>query len=188
MAAHLVRALLRGRRRGDRLALRGVRLRGPPEGRGRRPATSSTPSSCSATASSWSARAGRASARSSRTCARRPQVDGANTQNMMVYVDDVEAHCKRARDGGRDDRERARDPRLRRGLLDRSRLRVPGPRRPPLVVLPAPAQPESRRERSRSHARRARRSDAAARRRSAAQAPRRAGELADALGMQLRPR
>ena len=28
------------------------------------------------------------------------QVDGANTQNMMVYVDDVEAHCKRARAAG----------------------------------------------------------------------------------------
>lgn len=26
------------------------------------------------------------------------QVDGKNTQNLMVYVDDVEAHCKRARD------------------------------------------------------------------------------------------
>ena len=28
------------------------------------------------------------------------QVAGANTQNMMVYVDDVEAHCKRAREAG----------------------------------------------------------------------------------------
>ncbi|MFT3773294.1 MAG: VOC family protein [Minicystis sp.] len=28
------------------------------------------------------------------------QVDGANTQNMMIYVDDVEAHCKRAREAG----------------------------------------------------------------------------------------
>lgn len=28
------------------------------------------------------------------------QVDGANTQNMMVYVDDVEAHCKQAREAG----------------------------------------------------------------------------------------
>lgn len=28
------------------------------------------------------------------------QIDGANTQNMMVYVDDVEAHCKRARGAG----------------------------------------------------------------------------------------
>jgi len=27
-------------------------------------------------------------------------VGGANTQNMMVYVDDVEAHCKRAREAG----------------------------------------------------------------------------------------
>src|SRR5580698_10663287 len=26
------------------------------------------------------------------------QVGGGNTQNMMVYVDDVEAHCKRARE------------------------------------------------------------------------------------------
>ena len=25
---------------------------------------------------------------------------GANTQNMMVYVDDVDAHCKRAREAG----------------------------------------------------------------------------------------
>jgi uncharacterized glyoxalase superfamily protein PhnB len=25
---------------------------------------------------------------------------GANTQNMMVYVDDAEAHCKRAREAG----------------------------------------------------------------------------------------
>lgn len=25
---------------------------------------------------------------------------GANTQNMMVYVDDVEAHCRRAREAG----------------------------------------------------------------------------------------
>jgi len=28
------------------------------------------------------------------------QVGGANTQNMMVYVDDVDAHCKRAREAG----------------------------------------------------------------------------------------
>lgn len=28
------------------------------------------------------------------------QVGGVNTQNMMVYVDDVEAHCKRAREAG----------------------------------------------------------------------------------------
>ncbi len=28
------------------------------------------------------------------------QVDGINTQNMMVYVDDVEAHAKRAREAG----------------------------------------------------------------------------------------
>ena len=28
------------------------------------------------------------------------QVGGANTQNVMVYVDDVEAHCKRAREAG----------------------------------------------------------------------------------------
>src|SRR5262245_67571 len=28
------------------------------------------------------------------------QVGGANTQNMMVYVDDVEAHCARAREAG----------------------------------------------------------------------------------------
>jgi uncharacterized glyoxalase superfamily protein PhnB len=28
------------------------------------------------------------------------EVGGANTQNMMVYVDDVEAHCKRARAAG----------------------------------------------------------------------------------------
>jgi uncharacterized glyoxalase superfamily protein PhnB len=27
-------------------------------------------------------------------------VGGGNTQNMFVYVDDVEAHCKRARDAG----------------------------------------------------------------------------------------
>jgi uncharacterized glyoxalase superfamily protein PhnB len=28
------------------------------------------------------------------------QVGGANTQNMMVYVDDVEAHCRHAREAG----------------------------------------------------------------------------------------
>jgi uncharacterized glyoxalase superfamily protein PhnB len=28
------------------------------------------------------------------------QVGGANTQNLFVYVDDVEAHCKRAREAG----------------------------------------------------------------------------------------
>lgn len=28
------------------------------------------------------------------------QIDGFNTQNMMVYVDDIEAHCKQARDAG----------------------------------------------------------------------------------------
>jgi uncharacterized glyoxalase superfamily protein PhnB len=28
------------------------------------------------------------------------EVGGANTQNMMVYVDDVEAHCDRARKAG----------------------------------------------------------------------------------------
>ena len=28
------------------------------------------------------------------------QLDGANTQSMMVYVDDVEAHCARARVAG----------------------------------------------------------------------------------------
>lgn len=32
---------------------------------------------------------------------RSPQsIDGANTQNMMVYVDDVEAHCAQARAAG----------------------------------------------------------------------------------------
>jgi uncharacterized glyoxalase superfamily protein PhnB len=29
-----------------------------------------------------------------------PQVGGGNTQNMFVYVDDVEAHCQRAREAG----------------------------------------------------------------------------------------
>jgi uncharacterized glyoxalase superfamily protein PhnB len=33
-----------------------------------------------------------------RRCPR--QIDGFNTQNMMVYVDDVEAHCSRARAAG----------------------------------------------------------------------------------------
>jgi uncharacterized glyoxalase superfamily protein PhnB len=28
------------------------------------------------------------------------EVGGANTQNLMIYVDDVEAHCKRAREAG----------------------------------------------------------------------------------------
>jgi uncharacterized glyoxalase superfamily protein PhnB len=28
------------------------------------------------------------------------QVGGANTQNLMVYVDDAEAHCRRAREAG----------------------------------------------------------------------------------------
>jgi uncharacterized glyoxalase superfamily protein PhnB len=28
------------------------------------------------------------------------QVDGGNTQNLMVYVDDVEAHCRQAREAG----------------------------------------------------------------------------------------
>jgi uncharacterized glyoxalase superfamily protein PhnB len=28
------------------------------------------------------------------------EVGGGNTQSMMVYVDDVEAHCKRAREAG----------------------------------------------------------------------------------------
>jgi uncharacterized glyoxalase superfamily protein PhnB len=28
------------------------------------------------------------------------QIGGGNTQNMMVYVDDVAAHCKRAREAG----------------------------------------------------------------------------------------
>jgi uncharacterized glyoxalase superfamily protein PhnB len=28
------------------------------------------------------------------------EVGGGNTQNIFIYVDDVEAHCKRARDAG----------------------------------------------------------------------------------------
>jgi uncharacterized glyoxalase superfamily protein PhnB len=28
------------------------------------------------------------------------EVGGANTQNLMLYVDDVDAHCKRAREAG----------------------------------------------------------------------------------------
>jgi uncharacterized glyoxalase superfamily protein PhnB len=28
------------------------------------------------------------------------KADGANTQNMMVFVDDVDAHCERARAAG----------------------------------------------------------------------------------------
>src|SRR4051812_27116441 len=28
------------------------------------------------------------------------QIGGANTQNMMVYVDDLEAHCRQAREAG----------------------------------------------------------------------------------------
>jgi len=39
-------------------------------------------------------RADRAFCRSPRT------IGGGNTQNMMVYVDDVEAHCRRARQAG----------------------------------------------------------------------------------------
>jgi uncharacterized glyoxalase superfamily protein PhnB len=31
---------------------------------------------------------------------RTPKQAGGNTQNMFMYVDDVEAHCKRARDAG----------------------------------------------------------------------------------------
>lgn len=31
---------------------------------------------------------------------RTPAEAGGNTQNMFIYVDDVEAHCKRARDAG----------------------------------------------------------------------------------------
>jgi DNA-binding transcriptional ArsR family regulator/uncharacterized glyoxalase superfamily protein PhnB len=67
------------------------------------------------------------------------QVDGVNTQNMMVYVDDVEAHCRRRREDPRG----AQDDRLRRGLLDRPRLRVRGHRRASLVVLPAPARSQA---------------------------------------------
>jgi uncharacterized glyoxalase superfamily protein PhnB len=33
-------------------------------------------------------------------CRAPENADGVNTQNMMVYVDDVEAHCKRAREAG----------------------------------------------------------------------------------------
>jgi uncharacterized glyoxalase superfamily protein PhnB len=40
------------------------------------------------------ARVGRAHGKSPRS------LGGANTQSMMVYVDDVEAHCKRARAAG----------------------------------------------------------------------------------------
>ena len=71
------------------------------------------------------------------------QVGGANTQNMFVYVDDVERALREGAREGRDDRRRAEDHGLRRGLLDGPELRVRGPRRPPLVVLPAPAQPEA---------------------------------------------
>jgi len=28
------------------------------------------------------------------------EIDGLNTQNLMIYVDDVDAHCKRAREAG----------------------------------------------------------------------------------------
>ena len=39
--------------------------------------------------------------RTERVFCRSPRaVGGANTQNMMIYVDDVEAHCKRARQAG----------------------------------------------------------------------------------------
>ena len=33
-------------------------------------------------------------------CRSPKEVDGGNTQNMMVYVDDVEAHCQHARAAG----------------------------------------------------------------------------------------
>ena len=33
-------------------------------------------------------------------CRSPTQVEGVNTQNMMVYVDDVEAHCRHAREFG----------------------------------------------------------------------------------------
>lgn len=62
------------------------------------------------------------------------QAGGVNTQNLMVYVDDVEAHFQ---GGGGDDRVRAEDGRLRRRVLGRSRVRMHGPRWPPLVVLRA---------------------------------------------------
>ena len=71
------------------------------------------------------------------------QVGGGNTQNLFVYVDDVDAHCERARAKGARDRRRAEGLGLRRGLLVGQELRVRGRRRPPLVVLRAPAQPEA---------------------------------------------
>jgi DNA-binding transcriptional ArsR family regulator len=67
---------------------------------------------------------------------------GGNTQNMMVFVDDVDAHCEHARKSGREDHRRAHRPRLRRGLLGRQQLRRRRPRGPHVVVHAAPAQPE----------------------------------------------
>jgi len=69
------------------------------------------------------------------------QLGGANTQAMMVYVDDVEAHCARAR-GRRHHRRAAGDARLRGGVLDRPHVRGDRPRGPPLVVHAAPAGSE----------------------------------------------
>jgi uncharacterized glyoxalase superfamily protein PhnB len=45
-------------------------------------------------------------------------IGGYNTQSLMVYVDDVEAHCARAR-GRRDDLFRSSGARLRRRPLGR---------------------------------------------------------------------
>ena len=132
-------------------------------------------------ASSWSAtsRQGREVPVPARARARS---GGANTQNLMVYVDDVEAHCAGAR-GRRDDRRRAQDHDYGedywadRGyecgdlgghhwwFVERLAAGAEG-------VTELDADPRG-----------ARRPDAARRRRSPAPPPRRAGELAEALAM-----
>ena len=55
----------------------------------------------------------------------RARVGGANTQNLCVYVDDVDAHCARARAAGAKIVDEPTTSRLRRGLLDGPQLRAP---------------------------------------------------------------
>jgi uncharacterized glyoxalase superfamily protein PhnB len=63
------------------------------------------------------------------------QVGGKNTQWLGLRVDDVDAHCARAR-RWRDDRGRAQHRRSRPLARQAPHVRGRRPRRPPLVVPP----------------------------------------------------
>src|SRR6267378_4139392 len=131
--------LLPRRGESDRLAVSCIRFQGPPQGGGRG-GPHRTLRACLRRRPRHGRRGGKAgegavsklAVRSGRD--QHPEPDGVRGRRRGTLRAGASLRCT--------DRVRTEDHRLRRGLLGRPRLRVRGPRRTPLVVLPAAPRPE----------------------------------------------